>query len=396
MVKPQRKNQCPSCFQPVAPTDFLCPSCELILDPSRAPSSPREVSVVRRLLEAPQRGVPKARPGRTKGITGPTRVLDLGPELNHVPVVVATLSRKAAQLSELEAWVVSLIDGVHDGLSLRTATKLSELELRAVLSTLHHKHIIDFADEPPTEAFELPLLTAEISPSSPTVLEIPPLASPPPPQRAPGPPPPPLPSPPRHASVPLPPKVAPSSRPASPTPATDSPRVSSVKVRQGGVPAYPARPAHATPIVKGSSPPAQRDTDPRIAHPGVANQRVLEALKKVRRADSSTHLPAGAKVEPLASSAAELQARDTLQVALRMEQRGRQDEAIRFLERSIALSPEAAVLYNRLGIILLRERADLTRAEKCFRKALDLSPDNGVYQQNLRQVVARLALKAAR
>ena len=64
--------------------------------------------------------------------------------------------------------------------------------------------------------------------------------------------------------------------------------------------------------------------------------------------------PVVQKEEPIA----DVLAKDTLQVALRMEQSGRLDEAIRFLEKSIAQSPDAASLSIRLGIILLRERAD--------------------------------------
>ena len=113
------KDKCPSCFQPVAPTDFLCANCELILDPSQLPEKPvTDVSVVRRMLEAPQRGMtsgkPNPKPPRSapsEGMEGPTKRLDLGPELSGVPVVVATLTRKSVQLSEFEAWIVSLIDG---------------------------------------------------------------------------------------------------------------------------------------------------------------------------------------------------------------------------------------------------------------------------------------------
>ncbi|MFZ5446130.1 MAG: hypothetical protein ACOZQL_39450, partial [Myxococcota bacterium] len=151
------KDKCPSCFQPIAPTDFLCPHCELILNATAAATRPvSEVSVVRRLLEIPQRGVPAERPdpkaarafAKGDGSEGPTRVLNLGPELSGVPVVVATLSRKSEQLTELEAWVVSLIDGLNDAEALAKKAGLREFELRVLLRTLSEKQIIDFADEP--------------------------------------------------------------------------------------------------------------------------------------------------------------------------------------------------------------------------------------------------------
>lgn len=143
-------------------------------------------------------------------------------------------------------------------------------------------------------------------------------------------------------------------------------------------------------------PPRPERTDPRIAYSGAVNRKVLDALKKVKRIDASSSpapaAPKEEKVQPLA----DVLARDTLQVALRMEQGGRLDEAIRFLEKSIAQSPEAASLYNRLGIILMRERADYRRAETLIRKAIELSPENTVYSTNLRQVLSQQAMRSHR
>lgn len=136
-----------------------------------------------------------------------------------------------------------------------------------------------------------------------------------------------------------------------------------------------------------------RGTDPRIAYTGKANRKVLDALKQVRRSDGPGQA-AGRDEEkqPLA----DVLARDSLQVALRMEQNGRMDEAIRFLEKSIGQSPDAASLYNRLGIILMRERGDYRRAEQMIRKATELVPENKVYATNLQQVISRHALKSHR
>jgi hypothetical protein len=69
----------PSCNEKVAASDFLCPNCELIVDPSQIPEKRNgEVSVVRRMLEPPQQKVPAARPVRQKPpppqSDGPTRV----------------------------------------------------------------------------------------------------------------------------------------------------------------------------------------------------------------------------------------------------------------------------------------------------------------------------------
>lgn len=162
------KDTCPSCGETVTPGDLLCWNCELILDPSQIPDRPSgDLSVVRRLLEVPQRGVPSARPQRATPTAappggrndGPTKVFALGRE-QGVPLVVASLSKKAARLSELEAFVVSFIDGESDVPTLAGKAGLGTLELGVVLQALNDKMIVDFADEPPPD--EGPLLEAEV------------------------------------------------------------------------------------------------------------------------------------------------------------------------------------------------------------------------------------------
>ena len=484
------KDKCPSCFQPVAPTDFLCANCELILDPTQAPERPvGDVSVVRRMLEMPQRGLPSGKPNPkpprsspTEGLEGPTRRLDLGPELHGVPVVVATLTGRSLQLSEFEAWVISMIDGLSDAGALARKVGVRELELRVVLRTLNDRHIIDFADEPLSDAdLEMPSVMGTLDEdaemvTAPGVLD----AAPPapasgansdrrdgrfvaPPSRADAPPPPPpppfpfspapaavtgrrgpilragraVPPPPPaedfeerahtpivqgrveppvlrpeggplkpHAEAPypamtaeeragLPPSraVGSAARIVEPPPPSRAPGSAARLLEPPPPPVATPPPAPAPPI---AAPPSHRPerTDPRIAYSGNVNRKVLDALKKMKRADApaSPSAPKEEKIQPVA----DVLARDTLQVALRMEQGGRLDEAIRFLEKSIAQSPEAASLYNRLGIILMRERADYRRAETLIRKAIDLAPDNTVYSTNLRQVLSQQAMRAHR
>ena len=454
------KDKCPSCFQPISPTDFLCPHCELILDPSQAPERPAgDVSVVRRMLEAPQRGLPSSKPNprppraaASEGMEGPTRKLDLGPELSGVPVVVATLAKKSGQLSEFEAWVVSLVDGLSDSMALAKKAGVRDFELRVVLKTLNEKQIIDFADEPLSDAdLDMPSVMGTLDEDEPQA------EAPPPPAPAPGanserrdgrfvaPPTraaviPPMPEnlplaparapaiPPMPENLPLAPARAPAippmpeNLPLAPPPVGGRPG----RVEPPGLPpgvfaerAPPARPAQP-PVLPypGGSPEERRGlppsravsaqaaaaavperpverTDPRIAYTGQANRKVLDALKKVKRVDGSLAPPAAPK-EVKEHLLADVLARDTLQVALRMEQGGRLDEAIRFLEKSISQSPDAPSLYNRLGIILMRERGDYRRAESLIRKACELAPDNTVYETNLQQVLTRYATRAQR
>ena len=427
------KDKCPSCFQPIAPTDFLCPHCELILDPSQAPErAVGEVSVVRRMLEAPQRGLtsnkPNPRPPKaaaSEGMEGPTRKLDLGPELSGVPVVVATLAKKSGQLSEFEAWVVSLVDGLSDSAALAKKAGVRDFELRVVLKTLHEKQIIDFADEPLSDAdLEMPSVMGTLDEDEPE-----PAAPPPPPPPAPGansdrrdgrfmapptrpPSIPPMPehlpfAPPRGGRV-EPPGLPPGVFADKPQPIVQGRTVpppvlpypgSSAEERSGLPPSRAVSGARgAVAPAAPPPPPPERPverTDPRIAYSGPANRKVLDALKKVKRADNSS-VPPSAPKEVKEHLVADVLARDTLQVALRMEQGGRLDEAIRFLEKSIAQSPDAPSLYNRLGIILMRERGDYRRAEALIRKAVELAPENSVYETNLQQVLTRYASRAQR
>ncbi len=423
------KDKCPSCFQPVTPTDFLCANCELILDPSQVPErAVSEVSVVRRMLERPQRGLPSTKPNPTKppkppaseGLEGPTRKLDLGPELSGVPVVVATLSGLSQQLNEFEAYVVSQIDGLNDSAGLAKRAGVREFELRVVLKTLNEKRIIDFADEPLSDQdLEMPqvmgtleedeeLVTAPgfLDAIPPPVVQgygansdrrdarfaapparavIPPMPAnlPMAPPRAPAPPPPELVSPPQFT---------PSHGRSALKPVEPPPYPGASPEQKAGLP-----PARAVSAIASPPPPRPPErTDPRIVYKGNANRKVLDALRKVKRADPGMSSPPVAQKDEPAMSVADVLAKDTLQVALRMEQGGRLDEAIRFLEKSIAQSPDAASLYNRLGIILMRERADYRRAEQLIRKATELAPDNTVYSTNLKQVIQQHAMRSHR
>lgn len=88
--------------------------------------------------------------------------------------------------------------------------------------------------------------------------------------------------------------------------------------------------------------------------------------------------------QPLYSSKAENQ----LQKALNLEARGQLDQALAVLEGALKQSKDAAPLYNRLGLVLLRERRDFQRASRCLERAVKLDPSNATYARNHMQVVA--------
>lgn len=151
------------------------------------------------------------------------------------------------------------------------------------------------------------------------------------------------------------------------------------------------------PAGPGSSPARETEarresTDPRIINRGRVNQKVLDALKQVKRRDAPADAAPARLDEPSAENVADRLAAGSLQVAIRMEQNGRLDEAIRFLENSISKSPDAPSLYNRLAIIMMRERGDLRRAEQLLQKAVELAPGHEVYEKNLTAVVSKRAM----
>ena len=346
---------------------------------------------------------------------------------------------------------------------------LRDFELRVVLRTLHDKQVIDFADEPLSDAdLDMPSVMGTLdedepepaapppapaapdyganadrrdgrfaAPPSRATSSIPPMPQPLPPAPRPvaAPPIPPMPDPlpapqtGRRGPIvragkalppPLPPGVLDDLGPAPivegkampPGPGrapvrTEPPYPGATAEQRAGLP--PSRAVGSTNAAASEPPAAPRPvasrlpvvpprpperTDPRIAYTGHVNRKVLDALKKVKRVDAPAS--AAAPKEEKEQLLADVLARDTLQVALRMEQGGRLDEAIRFLEKSISQSPEAPSLYNRLGIILMRERADYRRAEVLIRKAIELAPDNTVYSSNLQQVLSQQAIRSNR
>jgi type IV pilus assembly protein PilB len=80
-----------------------------------------------------------------------------------------------------------------------------------------------------------------------------------------------------------------------------------------------------------------------------------------------------------------------IQRAVQLERSGKVEEAIEVLEQGISKLPQPAPLYNRLGMILLNQRKDYTRASKLFQKAADLDPENNAYMMNLYTVLSLTA-----
>jgi type IV pilus assembly protein PilB len=75
-----------------------------------------------------------------------------------------------------------------------------------------------------------------------------------------------------------------------------------------------------------------------------------------------------------------------LQQAIALERRGDFNGAIEILERAIAHANHPAPLYNRLALVLVKERRAFAAAEALLTKALQLEPKNAVYEENLFKV----------
>ncbi|RKH49574.1 general secretion pathway protein GspE [Corallococcus llansteffanensis] len=99
----------------------------------------------------------------------------------------------------------------------------------------------------------------------------------------------------------------------------------------------------------------------------------------------------GALAAPAAPPRSEDAREEVLQRVVRLERAGKMAEALDLLERSIALLPQPAPLYNRMGMIVLNHQRDYTRASAFFQKAADLEPENSVYTMNLYSVLCLTA-----
>lgn len=76
-----------------------------------------------------------------------------------------------------------------------------------------------------------------------------------------------------------------------------------------------------------------------------------------------------------------------LEQALALEGKGDLKGAIRVLEEALPRAAEPAPLYNRLALVLAKDRADYAQAESLLRKAIALAPERELYQRNLSKIL---------
>lgn len=370
-VKPAQR--CPQCGNPVGRSDYQCPHCELMLEPDTAPAknkARREVSVVRAMLERPRSKTDGAAPA---GFARPPpgAIADAGRvrvPLDRVLEVSAPLRLQSLALHPYEAWVVSLLDGQLTGAALGEKLSLSPRELHGLLHGLLAQKAIALG--PPAVDITQPVDVRAVTRDDATqlvdreaLLEQAAgagLSDRPSPKQTP---------PPRQRTDPHAPS---SSRPSSRAVAAARPvdlQVNEPTVVRAPDDAAPAPKPHPRPSTGA-------------AHPVRMPSRAVPATQ--------ARPPSRPTAPPRQVAGIEdLDPHGSLQVALQMEQADKLEEAVAYLERAIARSPDAAPLYNRLAVILMRDFEDFGRAEQLLEEALRLAPRHPVFARNLATVKQR-------
>ncbi len=334
---------CTKCGRQLSTADFQCPFCELLLDSPAlleddATFEEHVPSVVRSLLSPPVSGLHSFDPPKSNAdvpqdfaddFVVATKPMMYAEAFADVPILCPGLDLMACNLSTFEAFVVSMVDAKTNVRGLRQMAGLSEPEFQALLTTLQERAVIQLVN-----AVAAPTISVEPEPllaPAPVELEL--------------------------EEILLPEPVAPPVRPAMPVkPAMAvAPRPTPMAM-PAAVPA-PAKMPTPAPM------PAATAPSPVLPRP----------VRAPTKYDAS----------PV----------DPLQQAIAFEQAGQMDRAIQVLETAVKRSKQPATVYNRLGMVLLKERRDFAGAERCFDKARQLEPDNVVFQQNYVRV---LNMSAAR
>ncbi len=330
--------KCPACGAPASLDDFQCGKCLLLLNPEAGGSDPRvEISVVRALLSVtesrPFLKVPDPPPRDIS--SEPTRVVPAPLDKRLVPRLVAGLDLMLKPMHQFEAYVASYIDGEHNIEQIIARANLPRAEVHALLHGFKARGLIQL--DPP--------------------------AAP--------------------AAQPAPPAAAMTPAPAAPRHARHTPT---------GVPPASPRPPPRTPAT--GSPSAVPVPTPFPAGQAGGGIRVLSRTEAQKVHDTSPpREPYSGPATP-APQRPRSEAESVIATAVTMERRGDLDGAIYVLKKGIAQLPQPGPLYNKLALILIHQRRDFRQAEELLHRALELEPENEVYEKNLYKVVTLAALKA--
>ncbi len=377
---------CPECGHPADDQDFACGNCEVILNP-QAPGGKYIVtqpSIVRALLSpADHSGAePPKRPAPTKAGINDQVTVRSTIVLDHytIPRLVAGLDVARHPLHPFEAHVAAFVDGSTSVPDLARAAEISNIEAQAVIQSLLQRKVLELHRQEPRPAAPPPPPPAEDSPPPQLSEEpateghgIPALGAAPPPAARP--------RTPAQALAP----PAPTTKPL-PKAELALPRITAPigePVRSPGQQVTPARaaaPAAATPGRGNPAAVPPRATPSKGVGPSAPPSSPPTAKQEPRSGGFRPLPNLGPGLEPANA------AKSALEAAVALERRGEVDGAIEVLKRAIARVPQPAPLYNKLALIVLNQRRAFRQAEELLNKAMELEPDNSVYQQNLMKV----------
>jgi len=143
---------CPHCDKPVSPGDFLCASCELMLNEQFSFAQVEEPSLVRAMLSVPSpTGLhPLPKPSSLMQEAETVRATMMMDHLT-VPRLIAGLDLALRPMHPFEAYVISLIDGTYAVPTIARAAKLSLVEAQALFTSLRQRGVIELQrkEEPP-------------------------------------------------------------------------------------------------------------------------------------------------------------------------------------------------------------------------------------------------------
>lgn len=182
--------ECPECHAAIAPDDFLCENCSLLLNPQLASGEYviTEPSIVRALMSPPMRTSSREIPsvGSTAHDLATVRFA-IPIDDDEVPYLKAGMDLAIRPLHPFEAYVASFIDGTQSVSALAEATRLPAIEIKVVLKALIERGMVELhhqpAPRPPEDA--LPLIEgSELLDEAPEAEEPHRTAPPPPPPEA--------------------------------------------------------------------------------------------------------------------------------------------------------------------------------------------------------------------
>ncbi|HYV49629.1 MAG TPA: hypothetical protein VFA20_32450 [Myxococcaceae bacterium] len=374
---------CPQCQTPYEEGDFLCTGCELILDVDAAEANYKlkKPSIVQALLSPPQRRSTGMRPSipvelKKKGDPEVTVRQTMAIDDYTVPRLLAGMNLALTPLHEFEAMVAAFVDGASTVPQIAVAAEISRVEAMAVFTSLAQRKVIELRREEPKKPEPAPAGKAErrdpITLPPGAVERAPELSEEPPT------PPPDEPLPPVAESPPPP-------RPRTPQP-TDVPKR----------PAFTPSPARLPPVMTPISTPAAAPvmTPSRTPATGTPARGVAVPTPVSTPASTparGTGLPRASQLQAPSPMASAPKAESVLERAISLERRGEVDGAIHVLKRAITQVKEPAALCNKLALILVNQRRDYKQAEELLNKAIELEPENAVYQQNLFKIIGMAA-----